>query len=561
MKIRDYLLILTISALVGALAFSALVAYLTTKTHRDTEHFGRLSETSAGKASKQYLSAKQILTSSSFTMQAMDVFTNEFSGLFRFVENKLDEVGRQIEILRKSKNFPADLGDRMHSSFELYSKECLKVGSLALSGEKSLPDLSDYERSAENLVNSLNELDDWTKKLIQEHEADLLREMEKINASRSESYVLMASGGTIFFLIMLFLGWRTHQALLAPVSVMAKAADEAIQQKSNFTKSSFSKTPWTKAPKNEDRSRIQFGKGTPKEIETLSKRLWELVHNLEETVEIRTKQLLKRSKSLEMEIEARKKIEVDLVHAQKMEAVGQLAAGIAHEIRTPTQFTGDHLRFLKTFVDDLLQNESLEKLDMDIEFLRESLPLATESALKGIDRIAEIISSMKRFSHKSHRTEKIYSDLNQAILDSISLTRSEWKIKANLENSLEPDLPKVKCLTGELNQVFVNLIINAVHAIESKNGQEGMGTIKVSTSLLDEQNVLIEVGDDGEGMPEETAKKVFEPFFTTKEMGVGTGQGLAIAYKVVVDKHQGKIELDTQLGKGTTFRIILPVNG
>ena len=561
MKIRDYLLILTISALVGAVAFSALVAYLTTKTHRDTERFGRLSETSAGKASEQYLSAKEILTSGSFAMQAMDVFTNEFSGLFRFVETRLDEVGRQIETLRNSKNFPADLGDRMHSSFELYSQECLKVGSLALSDEKRSPDLSDYENSAENFANALNELDEWAEKLIQAHEADLVQEMEKINASRYESCVLMASGGTVFFLVMLFLGWRTHQALLAPVSVMAKAADEAIRQKSTFTKSSFSKTPWTKAPKTEDRSRLKFGKSTPKEVETLSRRLWELVHNLEETVEVRTKQLLKRSKSLEMEIEARKKIEVDLVHAQKMEAVGQLAAGIAHEIRTPTQFTGDHLRFLKTFVDDLLQNESLEKLDMDIEFLRESLPIATESALKGIDRISEIISSMKRFSHKSHQTEKIYSDLNQAILDSISLTRSEWKIKANLEDSLEPDLPKVKCLTGELNQVFVNLIINAVHAIEGKDGQEGMGTIKVSTSSLDEQNVLIEVGDDGEGMPEETAQRVFEPFFTTKEMGVGTGQGLAIAYKVVVDKHQGKIELDTQLGKGTTFRIILPVNG
>ncbi|MFP6854554.1 MAG: ATP-binding protein, partial [Opitutales bacterium] len=196
---------------------------------------------------------------------------------------------------------------------------------------------------------------------------------------------------------------------------------------------------------------------------------------------------------------------------------------------------------------------------LNSEFVRENLPIAIDSSISGIARIGEIVASMRRFSHRDRDQEKHPADLNQAVRDSISVSRNQWKNHALVETELDPDLPLVPCLLGEMNQVILNLIVNATHAIIDH--QEGhTGKIVVRTKQLDEDSILLEIQDDGGGIPEEVRDRIFEPFFTTKELGKGTGQGLALAHSVIVQKHAGKLTFDTELGAGTTFSICLPLS-
>jgi PAS domain S-box-containing protein len=275
-------------------------------------------------------------------------------------------------------------------------------------------------------------------------------------------------------------------------------------------------------------------------------------------------------------------IEVQLRHAQKLESIGQLAAGIAHEINTPTQYVGDNLRFLQDAFKDLLQllrsyaellaasrqgpagetliaatESAVQKADL--EYLMAEIPKAIEQSLGGVDRVAKIVRAMKEFSHPGAK-EKTRTDLNHAIDSTITVARNEWKYVADLKTDFAPALPLVPCLPDEFNQVILNLIINAAHAIADVvgEGNKGKGTITVSTRRLDAQ-VEVRIQDTGTGIPEKTRNRIFEPFFTTKPVGKGTGQGLAIARSVVVDKHGGTIDFETETGKGTTFIIRLPL--
>ncbi len=281
------------------------------------------------------------------------------------------------------------------------------------------------------------------------------------------------------------------------------------------------------------------------------------------------------------DITERRVLETQLLQAQKLESVGQLAAGIAHEINTPIQFVGDNIQFLQDSFNDLLRlleaykktcegrggSEKMEQQlqearaledEIDLPYLMEEIPKAIEQSLEGVKRVAKIVRAMKEFSHPGAE-EKMLIDLNHAIENTITVARNEWKYVADLETDLDPDLPPVPCLPGELNQVILNLIINAAHAISDvvKEGG-GKGKIKISTKRLGNW-VEIRVSDTGTGIPEEIRERIFDPFFTTKEVGKGTGQGLAIARSMVVDKHQGTIDLQTEVGKGTTFIIRLPL--
>jgi C4-dicarboxylate-specific signal transduction histidine kinase len=253
---------------------------------------------------------------------------------------------------------------------------------------------------------------------------------------------------------------------------MATAADEALSERKSFTQSSLT----TEARSNWTSSKVQklFPKETgPKEIEVLSKRLWQLVNKLEESVKDRTKQLAERTEKLEKEIENRKKLETDLQHAQKMEAVGQMASGIAHEIRTPAQFAGDHLSFVRSFVDELLESDVFSKLDFkDSTFLEKNIPVALDSIQKGLDQITEIISAMKRFSYKDMQSSPTPSDINLIIKDCISITRNEWKNIAKLESEFASDLPFVTCRLSEISQVVINLIVNASQTIGAFRKEE-----------------------------------------------------------------------------------------
>ncbi|MBT8002361.1 MAG: sensor histidine kinase [Rhodospirillales bacterium] len=272
----------------------------------------------------------------------------------------------------------------------------------------------------------------------------------------------------------------------------------------------------------------------------------------------------------------------ELREAQKLEAVGQLAGGIAHEINTPSQYIGDNLKFLSDAHEDLFSlvekclvlteaaggRDGLSSLandvnalcdEIDLEYLREEIPSATKQSIAGIGQVSRIVLAMKEFSHPGTK-EKSLADINRALENTITISRNEWKHVAELTSTLDDALPAVSCLAGEINQVFLNLIVNAAHAITEKQNGSGMGQIKVSTRT-DGENVIIRIGDDGTGIPEEVQDQIFNPFFTTKELGQGTGQGLAISRDIVVKKHGGTISFDTEAGKGTTFIVSLPIRG
>lgn len=283
--------------------------------------------------------------------------------------------------------------------------------------------------------------------------------------------------------------------------------------------------------------------------------------------------------AIAQDVTERNRLEIDLRHAQKLEAVGRLAAGIAHEINTPIQFVGDNIHFLHGAFTDLTKvlgkyrflrdraanGEAVQGLAMevaeaekaaDINYLVEEIPKAIGQSLDGVTRVATLVRAMKEFAHPD-RKERAAADINAALLSTLTVARNELKYVADVETELG-DLPLAVCNIGELNQVFLNLLVNAAHAIgDAGNGSGQKGVIRVRTSL-EEDALLISIGDTGCGIPEDIRDKVFDPFFTTKESGRGTGQGLAIAHSVVVDRHGGTLTFASEVGKGTTFFIRLP---
>lgn len=282
------------------------------------------------------------------------------------------------------------------------------------------------------------------------------------------------------------------------------------------------------------------------------------------------------------DITERKSLEGQLRQAQKLEAIGQLAAGIAHEINTPTQYVGDNTRFLKDSWDSIARllelsrtiqqyarkgtvpNELLQEFEQlvdlsDLEYLLTEIPRAIEQSLDGVQRVAKIVTGMKEFSHPGTE-EKRAIDINKAIESTITVARHEWKYVATVATDFDHDLPLVPCLIGEFNQVILNLIINAAHAIAVAvaEGLMEKGTITITTRR-EEQWAEIAVRDNGTGIAEDIRSRIFEPFFTTKEVGKGTGQGLALAHSVIVNRHQGQIWFESEIGKGTTFFVRLPL--
>lgn len=274
----------------------------------------------------------------------------------------------------------------------------------------------------------------------------------------------------------------------------------------------------------------------------------------------------------------RQRLDLQRRVSQRLEAVGQLAAGVAHEINTPMQFVGDSVTFLRESVDALLSLTSLyrellhseERIDKaerrrraieaeewaDLDYLSDRIPLAFDRTVDGIGRVTSIVKAMKRFSHAS-TAEMTPADLNEALETTLAVCRNEYKYVADIELTLD-DLPLVTCNVGELNQVFLNLIINAAQAIgEVADGSARRGTIRIASRVV-QDDVVIEVSDDGPGIPQELQDRIYEPFFTTKEIGQGSGQGLAIA-RTTMEQHGGSIECASGPGPGTTFTLRIPV--
>lgn len=289
------------------------------------------------------------------------------------------------------------------------------------------------------------------------------------------------------------------------------------------------------------------------------------------------------------EIEHRQ-LESELHRAQKLESIGTLAAGISHEINTPIQFIGDNIRFAIEGVNDFtsiiknLQNKIKAKAlendtyadihkqcdaileDGDFEYLVEELPQALKQTSEGVEHVSKIVLAMKEFSHIGSNDVKQGADINKAIESTVTISKNEWKYLAKIELQLEDNLPFVLCLIGDIKQVFLNVLVNAAHAIgESNNADKEnehnsrLGLIKITTKQNDDW-IDISIQDNGSGIPEEHRDKIFDPFFTSKDVGKGTGQGLNLAYNIVTEKHGGKIWFETVIGEGTTFFISLPVN-
>jgi|GEM_PF-6245450 len=279
-----------------------------------------------------------------------------------------------------------------------------------------------------------------------------------------------------------------------------------------------------------------------------------------------------------------RRMEAQVLQGEKLQAIGQLAAGIAHEINTPMQYIGDNVYFMGEGFSDLLgliqeYRKAIDELEQDsrkaeilsriqaaeksadIDFLRENAPNALASATEGIERVRKIVYAMKEFSRPG-ASEKTPSDLNQAVENALTISTSTWKEVATVECDLSSSLPLVFCMPGEINQVILNLIVNACHAIadfRKKDSGCALGKIRIETGVSD-NFAEIRISDTGGGIPLQHQKRIFEPFFTTKEVGRGSGQGLSISRTIIENKHGGHLDFSTEIGKGTVFTVRLPLN-
>lgn len=289
---------------------------------------------------------------------------------------------------------------------------------------------------------------------------------------------------------------------------------------------------------------------------------------------------------LAYDLRGRKSMETQLAQAQKLEALGQLAAGVAHEINTPLQYIGDNTEFVRGGVVEILRyvtkcdelidlvkkgefsKEGLEEIaaeaaeikkEVDVEFLAEEMPLAISQTKDGVSHVVKIVQSLKAFAHPGGKDKELV-DINKCIEDSVTLSRNEWKYVSDLQTNLDDSIPLIRCLKRELNQVILNIIVNAAHAIEDSKSEDedrDKGRITI-TSRSVEDWAEIEIKDSGKGIPEDIINKVFDPFYTTKAVGKGTGQGLALAHKVITEQHSGSITVTSKPGD-TTFLIRLPM--
>jgi signal transduction histidine kinase len=274
-----------------------------------------------------------------------------------------------------------------------------------------------------------------------------------------------------------------------------------------------------------------------------------------------------------------KRLELELRQAQKLESVGRLAAGIAHEINTPIQFIGDSATYLGSAIRELLNvlqssraelrraaeaagdSEALARLAeedevADLEFNEAQAPIAAARIVEGVTRVARIVAAMKAFSHPGFEAASPV-DVNKVLADTLIIAGHELKNHVTVSTDFGV-LPPFDGFAGDLGQAFLNLIVNGAHAIVDRRGAGGPGTIAISTRG-DDDAITIQIADNGCGMPPEVEARLFEPFFTTKEVGRGTGQGLSVVRATIVQKHHGDVTVKSAVGIGTTFTLRLPL--
>ncbi|WP_406991419.1 ATP-binding protein [Pseudomonas sp. S191] len=288
--------------------------------------------------------------------------------------------------------------------------------------------------------------------------------------------------------------------------------------------------------------------------------------HLEHLVEQRTLALTQASQALQLEIDERKQLESQLVQSEKLASLGQLAAGVAHEINNPVGFISSNLGTLGGYFNQLqemldayrqaetaLGSDQFEALRrrLDLDFLKEDIPTLLRESKEGIGRVVQIVKDLKDFSRVDNDQTWQWANLQQGIDSTLNIVASELKYKADVIKHYTP-LPDIECLASQLNQVVMNLVINAAQAMGPERG-----TITISTGV-ESENIWLEVADNGCGIAPDSVQKIFDPFFTTKPVGEGTGLGLSLSYGIV-KKHRGTISVSSEVGKGTTFRVVLPI--
>ena len=546
MKVRSYIALLTAGSLGGAVLIALLGWFTFSSLNKATADLERESK-EAGESSEEYSDVQAFLQTTRNIFVSLEIYPRNYPGIFNVTKesmvlakeslNKIAEYPYyKRKILEPIKN---DL-DEMEENILAMEKQSPWKDDFTWNKRSKIA-RAEYEKTRDKLKRNLDDL---------EYEAEAnkvksIRAMQKkwsdLQASEDSGNLILIITALLYFSFVGFLAFFTYKSFASPIKKLEEAAKKSIEQQVPFV----------------------HRESGPYEVRSVTRQLQGLIIGLESTVKQRTSALVKSNQKLQNEIQQRKELETQLVHAQKMGAVGQLASGIAHEINSPSQFANDTILFLKDAVEGFIariDNSDSAPDENEVSFLKENAPGAVAQAKEGISRITTIVKSMKNFAYRDAESAKKPNDLNQAIQSTTVVATNEWKYHAELKLELDDSLPLVPCNIGEINQVVLNLIVNGAHAIRDRfeNGQKGTLIVK-SQFYKDAKCVIVSIADNGGGIPEKVRTRIFEPFFTTKEVGVGTGQGLAIAHSVIVKSHNGQLWFDTKDGHGTVFYIKLPM--
>lgn len=547
MKVKSYIGLLSSGSLGGALVVGLFGWWMLSginQSNRELEEESRNSGSSSG----EYLNIQSFLSATRGCFDAFEIYPSDFLGIYGVVRDQLVQSKEGLNFIssKYSHNYSEDFLRPFSSGIQELEDAVTRMEKAAVqktgnAASEIQSARNAFQESRETLSKLLNELESEAEQRKWKSQESLQQKLNTLREEESVNTILFFLASGMYLVLVGILAFITYKSFASPIRKLEAAAKNSIDRNKPF-------------------NLIESG---PYEIRSVTKRLSGLINGLESRVKKRTAALQKSNERLQLEMQQRKELETQLVHAQKMEAVGQLASGIAHEINSPSQFANDNILFLKDATDGFIKklNQSPDAPDDgDIDFFKENAPEAVEQAAEGISRITTIVKSMKNFAYRDAESAKRNNDLNQAIRSTVVVATNEWKYHAQLDLNLQEDLPLVPCNVGEINQVVLNLIVNGAHAIRDRISDGQKGNIVVSTRHYPEEGcVIIAIADNGGGIPRKVQARIFEPFFTTKEVGVGTGQGLAIAHNVIVKSHQGQIWFDSKEGIGTTFYIKLPM--
>ena len=547
MKVKSYIGLLSSGSLGGALVVGLFGWWMLSginQSNRELEEESRNSGSSSG----EYLDIQSFLSATRGCFEAFEIYPPNFSGIYGVVRDRLVQSKEGLNLIssKYSQNYSEDFLRPFSSGIKELEDAVVRMEKAAVqktgnAASEIQSARNAFQESRETLSKLLNELESEAEQRKWKSQESLQQKLNTLREEESVNTILFFLASGMYLVLVGILAFITYKSFASPIRKLEAAAKNSIDRNKPFN----------------------LRESGPYEIRSVTKRLRGLINGLESRVKKRTAALQKSNERLQLEMQQRKELETQLVHAQKMEAVGQLASGIAHEINSPSQFANDNILFLKDATDGFIKklNQSPDAPDDgDIDFFKENAPEAVEQAAEGIYRITTIVKSMKNFAYRDAESAKRNNDLNQAIRSTVVVATNEWKYHAQLDLNLQEDLPLVPCNVGEINQVVLNLIVNGAHAIRDRISDGQKGNIVVSTRHYPDAGcVIIAIADNGGGIPPKVQARIFEPFFTTKEVGVGTGQGLAIAHNVIVKSHQGQIWFDSKEGIGTTFYIKLPM--